>query len=231
MIHHLSAWLISLFGPPIIATLLLGAIAWLQSSQSIISPSTQLIHIYSHVNTLRPRQNGRHFADDILKCIFLNENVWIPIQIAMEFVPKGSINNIPALVQIMAWRRPGDKPLFEPMMLSLTTSICVTRSQWVPQPLKDHQVASSAYPKYRNMTIPRSKKNDISATCPPAEPMGIVLISSLSGMVTFGKYAGIFFPDIWNYCQFRLFRGSTNSVNGLWNKLYDHILYILYSKS
>ena len=30
-------------------------------------------------NTLRPRQKGRHFADDILKCIFLNENVWIPI--------------------------------------------------------------------------------------------------------------------------------------------------------
>ena len=167
VIHYLSAWLISLFGPPIIATLLLGAIAWLQSSQSIISPSTQLIHIYSHVNTLRPRQNGRHFADDILKCIFLNENVWIPIKIAMEFVPKGSINNIPVLVQIMAWRRPGDKPLSEPMMLSLTRHICVTWPQWVPQPLlqtlsrfTDHQVASSAYPKYRNMTIPRSHKID-----------------------------------------------------------------------
>ena len=24
------------------------------------------------VNTLRPRQNGRHFADNIFKCIFLN---------------------------------------------------------------------------------------------------------------------------------------------------------------
>ena len=32
----------------------------------------------------------------------------------MKFVPKGPINNIPALVQIMAWRRPGDKPLSEP---------------------------------------------------------------------------------------------------------------------
>ena len=28
-----------------------------------------------HINTLRPRQNGRHFEDDILKCIFLNENI------------------------------------------------------------------------------------------------------------------------------------------------------------
>ena len=83
------------------------------------------------LNTLRPRPNGRHFADDIFKCIFLNENVCIPIKISMKFVPKGPINNIPALVQIMAWRRPGDKPLSEPMMVSLTTHICVTRPQWV----------------------------------------------------------------------------------------------------
>ena len=81
--------------------------------------------------TLRPIQNGHHFADDIFKCIFLNENVWIQIKISMKFVPKGPINNIPALVQIMAWRRPGDKPLSEPMMVSLTTHICVTRPQWV----------------------------------------------------------------------------------------------------
>ena len=43
------------------------------------------------VNTLRPRQNGRHFADDILKCIFLNENVSIAIKISLKFVPKGPI--------------------------------------------------------------------------------------------------------------------------------------------
>ena len=83
------------------------------------------------VDTLRPRQNGRHFADDIFKYIFLNENVWIPIKISLKFVPKGRTNNIPALVQIMAWRRPGDKPLSEPMMVSLPTHICVTRPQWV----------------------------------------------------------------------------------------------------
>ena len=41
------------------------------------------------------------------------------------------INNIPAVVQIMAWRRSGDKPLSEPMMISLLTHICVTRPQWV----------------------------------------------------------------------------------------------------
>ena len=83
------------------------------------------------VNTLRPRQNGRHFADDIFKRNFLNENIWIPIKISLKFVPKGPINNIPALVQIMAWRRSGDNPLSEPMMINLLTHICVTRPQWV----------------------------------------------------------------------------------------------------
>ena len=62
---------------------------------------------------------------------FFNENVWTPIKISLKFVPKGPINNIPALVQIMAWRRPGNKPLSEPMMVRLPTHICVTRPQWV----------------------------------------------------------------------------------------------------
>ena len=82
-------------------------------------------------STLRPTQNGRHLADDIFKCIFLNENVWFPNKNSLKFVPKAPISNIPALVQIMAWRRPGDKPLSEPIMVSLTTHICVTRPQWV----------------------------------------------------------------------------------------------------
>ena len=83
------------------------------------------------LNTLRPRQNGRHFADDTFKRIFLNEDIRILIEISLKFVPKGPINNIPALVQIMAWRRPGDKPLSEPIMVRLPTHICVTRPQWV----------------------------------------------------------------------------------------------------
>ena len=36
-----------------------------------------------------------------------------------------------ALVPIMAWHRPDDKPLFEPMMVGLLTHIFVTRPQWV----------------------------------------------------------------------------------------------------
>ena len=86
---------------------------------------------WMHINTLRPRHNDRHFADDTFKYIFLDENVIISTKISLNFVPKGPIDNIPALGQIMAWRRPGDKPLSEPMMVRLPTHICVTRPQWV----------------------------------------------------------------------------------------------------
>ena len=82
-------------------------------------------------NTLRPRQNGCLFADATFKRIFLNENVRISIKISLKFFPKVPIHNIPALFQIMAWRRPGDKPLSETMMVILLTHICVTRPQWV----------------------------------------------------------------------------------------------------
>ena len=83
------------------------------------------------INTLRPRQDGRLFPDDIFKSIFFNENVQFLIKMSLTFVPVAPINNIPALVQIMAWRRPGNKPLSEPMMVSLLMHICVTRPQWV----------------------------------------------------------------------------------------------------
>ena len=83
----------------------------------------------SLINTLRPRQNGRRFTDDTFKRIFLNESVRIAIKISLKFVPKGPINNISSLVQIMAWRRSGDKPLSEPMMVSLPTHICISRPQ------------------------------------------------------------------------------------------------------
>ena len=83
------------------------------------------------INTLRPKQNGHHFPDDIFKCIFLNENIWISIKISLNFVLMDPISNIPAVVQIMAWRRPVDKPLSEPMVARLPTHICVSLPQWV----------------------------------------------------------------------------------------------------
>ena len=81
-----------------------------------------------YINTLRLKQNEwdfTHVTDDL----FLNENCCILIKISLKFVPMGLINNIPALVQIMAWNQPGDKPLSEPMRVRLLTHIYVTRPQ------------------------------------------------------------------------------------------------------
>ena len=74
------------------------------------------VYSRSLLNSLRPRQNGRHFADHILKCIFLNENAWIPIKMSLKFVPR-------------AWCQTGNNSLFKPMMVSLLTHICITRHQ------------------------------------------------------------------------------------------------------
>ena len=59
-------------------------------------------------------------ADDIFKCIFVNENDDIPIQISLKLVPRSPIDNKTVLVQVMAWRRTGDKPLSEPMLTHFT---------------------------------------------------------------------------------------------------------------
>ena len=49
----------------------------------------------------KARFSPSYFADDIIKCIFLNENVWISLTISLKFIPRVRIDNIPALVQIM----------------------------------------------------------------------------------------------------------------------------------
>ena len=97
---------------------------------NVLSNSSALNRQYT-INTLWPRQNGRYIADNIFIFIFLNEKVWILIKISLNFVPKYPIYNTPALVQVMAYRRSGDKPLSEPMMVSLLMHICITQPQWV----------------------------------------------------------------------------------------------------
>ena len=88
-----------------------------------VIPTDKIPNRLQSINTLRQRQNGHNFPDDIFKCIFLKENVRISVNISLKFVPKGPIHNKPALVQIMAWRRPGDKPLSEPMTFNLLRRI------------------------------------------------------------------------------------------------------------
>ena len=78
-----------------------------------------LMAYYVHViKTLRPRKMAA-----IFQTTFSNTFSWILINISLKFVPRGPINNIPSLVQIMAWCWPGDKPLSEPMMVHLLTHI------------------------------------------------------------------------------------------------------------
>ena len=67
----------------------------------------------------------------ISKAFSWMKNIWILIKISLKFVPGGPIDNKPTIVQIMAWRRPGDNPLYESMLVSLLTLICVLRPQWV----------------------------------------------------------------------------------------------------
>ena len=78
------------------------------------------------LETKWPPFSIRHF-----QIHFLEENAWISIKFSLTFVLKGPINNIPALIQMMAWRRSGDKPLSEPIKCSLLTPVCVTRTQRV----------------------------------------------------------------------------------------------------
>ena len=98
---------------------------------------------WANVKTLR--QNGCHFRDIIFKCIFLNEYMFILMKISLIFVPKGPINNILALVQIMAWCQPGDKPLSESLMVSLLIHICITQPQWVNPDLWHHEATMIPY--------------------------------------------------------------------------------------
>ena len=82
-------------------------------------------------SSLKPRQHGCQFPDDIFNCIFLNANVWFSITMSLNFVPWSPIDNIPALVQVMVWCHPGDNLLSELKSVRLPTHICVTRLGWV----------------------------------------------------------------------------------------------------
>ena len=70
------------------------------------------------LSTLRLRQNGSHFTNNIFKCIFLMKNIYILTKISFKFPLKGLIQNDPALVQIMAWHWTGDKALSHHMKIN-----------------------------------------------------------------------------------------------------------------
>ena len=81
-------------------------------------------------NSSPPGQTGHHFSDYNFNRIFLNENDTIPIQISLKYVPRSPTDNKPALVQVMAWRRTGDKPLLGPTMTHFIDTYG-TMGRWV----------------------------------------------------------------------------------------------------
>ena len=67
-----------------------------------------IVVIQGNSGTWRPNQNGRRFSGDVFICIFFTEIVRLLIQIGVNCVPGGSIDNTSAFVQEMAWCWEGD---------------------------------------------------------------------------------------------------------------------------
>ena len=94
------------------------------------------------------RQNDRHFADDIVKRICMNENFWLWNTISLKYVPYCPTDNLAALVHVMAWCRIGDKALSKAMIIVLRKCIWVIR----PQSFKE--------PSYHSNSIDKSFNQD-----------------------------------------------------------------------
>ena len=98
----------------------MGKTEWYQTTTKQNKAIHDLYCMKKWVNSSPLGQNDRHFTDNIFRCIFVNEKFCILVKISLKFVPKGLIDNKPALVEIMAWRQIGDKPLSEPMLTQFT---------------------------------------------------------------------------------------------------------------
>ena len=75
-------------------------------------------HLFHNCHTLRPAQNGCHFAD-IFKYMLLNK-FWL--NFTKVCVLRLAINKS-ALVQVMAWHLTGDKPLPQPILTKISNVI------------------------------------------------------------------------------------------------------------
>ena len=62
-------------------------------------------------------QNRIHFADDILKCLFVKDNCCFLVNIPLNFVPLYAVNNMLALTEVMAWRRKKHGSFHETMLI------------------------------------------------------------------------------------------------------------------
>ena len=72
-----------------------------------------------------PRQNGRHVADDVLRCVLFNETVWISIIISLKFVPMCPIDNKSA--------KQATSHYWNQWWFTLLMHICVTPPHWTDE--------------------------------------------------------------------------------------------------
>ena len=86
-----------------------------------------------HIHLISPGLNGRHFADDIIRCIFVTENIFILIKISPKCVPQGPIHNNPAVIYMIAWRR-----IF--IIWTNGTQFTDSKSRWVKNSAKRTQI-------------------------------------------------------------------------------------------
>ena len=99
-----------------------GIIVGMWQYTSIMLFSSSNFHVLTHEAETKWTQLYRwHFQMHFTEWKYMNFEDFI--KISQKFVPRGPINNISALVQVMAWRRPVDKTLSEPMMVSLLMHI------------------------------------------------------------------------------------------------------------
>ena len=117
-------------------------------------PHALLIHLGQDKMTDISR---RHFQT-------FKENVWISIKISLKFVPKGPINNIPVMVQKMAWPCSGARPLSELILVIFPTHICVIWPQWVErQPATENRDGHGHRRWQGNGTVLSEKKTHTKA--------------------------------------------------------------------
>ena len=105
----------------VVSVVIIKIYIWINRWLSIsVTKECICIFIPIHINSFLHRQNGRHFPQDIFKCIFVNGMFCILIWISLKFVPQGPIDNKWALVQVMAWHHIGAKALPELMLIQFT---------------------------------------------------------------------------------------------------------------
>ena len=105
---------------------------WSDSLTHICGTRGRWVDISHFLNSSPPGQNGHHFADDLFKCILVNEKFCILIKISLEFLSKCPLDNKSALIMRMACHQTNDKPLPQQMVHQFTTDmICTTRGRWI----------------------------------------------------------------------------------------------------